>query len=265
MESYREKIIFIRNQLKLYLTPFRDIPDDFILLLFTSQTDFPTQTQRDFQRKYGFRDYESFEFIGDSVLSMMIVRILIELDLITSPRRGHQFKQLLTNNQSLGRLLIYKGLCQERIIGSQRYEQSKSVLYRCADVFEAIIGGLYWFLHVRMRHPNAMAVMQEWFVDVWPIHQIIRGIYKDKRFQCPTENLSQFMMSKVRAQAPAPALAQAPVPVPVPAEFFEYDLNNPTCEDPMAEFFEFDLNDYLRSEVADLTLEELLNIDLNTL
>lgn len=183
--SFENHVSFIRRQLKLNGYPFRLIPDDFILLLFTSETDTITDFQRHLYSKYGHRDYENFEFIGDTVLNFIIIRLMSELKVITTPDSGTKIKNLVTKNQTLGCLLDYKFLCNERIPGHVRYETQKTDLNKCADVFEAIIGGLYWYLDTQIKLPNAVQTIQGWLIENWPIKQIILQASRFNRITCP--------------------------------------------------------------------------------
>lgn len=176
MNVYKSKISYIRRKLNLDRDVFIRIPDDFILLLFTSQTDIPTRFQLKAYDEYGFQDYENFEFIGDTVLSLIVVNIMIQRGLITSPGRATKIKQLLTNNRFLGTMIDYKNLCQERIPGRISYETSKSPIHICADLFESILGGLYWYLETRLKHRQTIQVLQNWYVNTWPIYDMINKI-----------------------------------------------------------------------------------------
>ena len=187
------KIFFIRKQLNLNAYPFRLIPDDFILLLFTSETDIQTDFQSYLYAKYGHSNYESFEFIGDTVLNFIVIHIMIKMKVITSPDLGTKIKNMVTKNQTLGCLLDYKFLCNERTPGSNRYEKSKSNLNKCADVFEAIIGGLYWYLDTELKLPDAISVIEEWLTSNWPFKQIIFQAARFNKITCPIPSQEQLI------------------------------------------------------------------------
>lgn len=180
-----EQIPFVRYKLNLVNPPFNEIPDDFILLLFTSKTRVLTRHQKYTEQQYGYHNYENFEFIGDTILDYLIVRILMESDLIRSPGQATYLKQLLTQNSTLGTLMKYSEVCQFRILGDPQYERSKTELNKCADLFEGILGGVFWYLEYFLKIPNAMFIIQKWLIETWSLNQILADIIQTGKLIIP--------------------------------------------------------------------------------
>ena len=188
----------VRQKLNLNSVPMNRIPDDFIRLLFTSETDSPTMFQLEMERKYNTRDYEAFEFIGDTVLSYIVVNIMIEMGLINSPGNATRIKQEITRNSSLACLMQYLDLCQYRIRGGYHYESSGTEAKHCADVFESIIGGVFWYLEHQLLIPNTSQILQTWLLKTWPIKECILNILQHGRFKCPS-NIQHYQVSSSRS------------------------------------------------------------------
>ena len=188
----------IRQKLNLNSAPMNRIPDDFIRLLFTSETDLPTNFQMEMESKYNTRDYEAFEFVGDTVLSYIIVNIMIEMGLINSPGNATRIKQEITRNSSLACLMQYLDLCQYRIRGGYHYESSGTEAKHCADVFESIIGGVFWYLEHQLLISNTSQILQTWLLKTWPIKECILNILQHGRFKCPS-NIQHYQVSLSRS------------------------------------------------------------------
>lgn len=79
----------------------------------------------------------------------------------------------------------FKDLCRERIRGDRFYETSKPSFNLCADVFEAIIGGLYYYLYYYLEYDDTLEILYNWFLSTWPINDIFDTIIRTGNFICP--------------------------------------------------------------------------------
>ena len=204
-------IPLIRQRLGLNDDVFQKIPDDYILLMFTSRNQIPSRTQLELQRKYKQYDFENLEFVGDTILNYIVVKLLLDRQLISNPRDATNIKSLLTKNQNLNCLMEFKNLCRERIRGDRFYETSKPAYNLCADVFEAIIGGLYYYLYYNLKHDDALEILYDWYLATWPVNEILDTIVATGEFICPrspyvpsSRPISRSQMSRSDEEIPLP-------------------------------------------------------------
>ena len=181
-----------------------------MLLLFISENNRPDDSQgrlmSHLHLEYGYRDNETFEFIGDTILNFMIVRLMMDMRVVASPDTGTKVKNLVTKNVTLGCLLDYKFLCRERFVGDARYENSKTPVNKCADVFEAIIGGLFWYLDIKLQLQDPIKFLQDWLISIWPIKSMIMEAVRFNRITCPipTEEQLREAALSLRSQQRSP-------------------------------------------------------------
>jgi dsRNA-specific ribonuclease len=128
----------------------RDINLDLITLALT-----PKKQDRS-------RNYESLEFLGDSLLRGILGFILYQSVSQAGPGVMTRLVAEIGSNSFLSCLLRQKGLC----LGQKtKY---------CADILEALTGAI--FIHLVEKGENAYKILYEWFTQFWDIPTYL-GIY----------------------------------------------------------------------------------------
>lgn len=159
----------LRQDLKLYNTPFPNITDSLLLTAFTHETGTLIHEE----------NYQRYEFLGDSVLDMVISQMIFKRYRL-SPHWMTVIRMELVENKILASYMKERGL--EKYI---RY--GKGVLLSdgmIANVFEAIIGVLY--THFSSRHcidTDLLLVISDWINSLWDmdtrIHDRVISHWKD--------------------------------------------------------------------------------------
>lgn len=137
-------------------TIFEDIDNDLLLLAITSSTAYlPRMNMERLQRKFASKNYERLEFLGDSVLQMIITRLVYEMGTLNPGVMSHMRSDMV-KNMNLYRYLNAKRLCKSYL--SRQYKPKQ-----CADVFEAILGAL--FIHgyyFKLRGYAVLDTIEHW-------------------------------------------------------------------------------------------------------
>ena len=134
-----------------------DIPDDLLLL---------SLTKRGFTEnlKYGSGDYNRLEFLGDAVLDLIVGDLLFHDFSINTAGELTQIRSNIVKNISLSCLAEHKNLCGLII---PRYEYEKD----CADLFESLIGTIYYYL--KPLHENPLAFILYWLIEEFNFVSIV--------------------------------------------------------------------------------------------
>lgn len=118
--------------------------------------------------EYGI-DYEWYEFVGDTILETIIRTMISELNIVDTFKFGHELKVTIVKNVSLECMMQKKDLCKY-IIKSNNAINNKI----CADVFEAIIGILFYHLYyVKALGFGSIDIIRRWIVNNWTLQEII--------------------------------------------------------------------------------------------
>ena len=137
----------IREKLLLDVGVWVDLPDELISLAF-KQESFPN-----IKREYKVDNRQLYEFFGDSVLQLLVSKILLETEKgpDLTPGTATEGRSLLVRNSTLKCLLDMKGLCYDS--GDKYY----------ADCFEALIGIMYWWALKNVENP--LEKIEQWLED----------------------------------------------------------------------------------------------------
>lgn len=145
------------NEIKKLFTPYdelKDIDDDLLLIALDLQdTILPYKTKTG--NTLFIQSYQRLEFLGDSVLDLVISTILYDYDILKTEGDLTILKSKIVNNVSLGCLIEH--LCPFT---------SK----RCADLFETLIAIVY--LHTN----NNVNFVTTWLIEQWNIISVINYI-----------------------------------------------------------------------------------------
>lgn len=160
----------IRQQLLLQHSPYDQIPDQVLLTIFqpTSRLEHILTTN------YQLPNTEALEYLGDSVLDLIVNINLISLN-VTSPGNLTRYRDTLVKNQSLQCYMNSKNLCQFVNRNSPK---------ACADVFEILVGTVYWYLAKKLNLTNAIDLVELWLDQAWKLKFIITNLVKNNKLFC---------------------------------------------------------------------------------
>lgn len=162
MDLYNDEVEQLHKTIFNY--PIIDeIDDDLILLsIIEPGTILNNSIKEKLLKKYGSHHYDKLEFLGDSVLELIISDILYNKNL--SPGQMTKIRSSIVRNVSLICLMNDKKICNTTI----------AVKKSCADVFEAIVGAVY--IHLNDYNVNPIKIMINWLNNVWHMDFIINDI-----------------------------------------------------------------------------------------
>lgn len=163
------ELIKIRKSLNLYDGWWNDLNDDLLTLAFipkNSTIELPDYIYK----KYGFRNYELLEFFGDSVLEV-IVSMIVFKELTIGQTNVNQdklkfFRREMVRNSTLYCHGIRKNICEF-------LKKDNITIKECADVLEAIIGILYYYLYYLKNIDYAISILYDWYVHNFYIDESI--------------------------------------------------------------------------------------------
>lgn len=144
---------------KLVMDKYREldnIPDDLLLLSLIKNYKLNSNDQNKLLKYYGSINFERLEFLGDAVLDLIIADILFINFTLATPGKLTIIKSILVKNASLNCLSSKKQLCS-LILKNDIYITSNK---ECADVFEAILGALYYYL--KDNHKDPLGFITYW-------------------------------------------------------------------------------------------------------
>lgn len=118
---------------------------------------------------YGIDNYEAYEFIGDSVLSLVVSNIIYNMG-VRSPDIMTKVRSLVTKNSTLACMVTSIGL-DKRVLGNGKLTEKGK-----ADIFESIIGAVYVWASENLANP--ILSISRWLVEHWNIAVIISNILR---------------------------------------------------------------------------------------
>lgn len=159
----------VKNKLGLTDTWWEEIDSYWLFLVFTTEEisyTFSQEFRSYLIEEYGVANLERFEFYGDRVMSVIVTYRLLEINfwfLIT-----RNVISLSTTNKVFECMMDNKGLCDGFFHGQMIKGK------QCADIFEAIIGLLYWYLEETRDHNfNILGYINKWLNRVWNYDKVI--------------------------------------------------------------------------------------------
>ncbi len=117
---------------------------------------------------YGSLNYERLEFLGDSCLELIVADLLFKNYDLKTPQVLTELKSKIVRNSSLHCLSQKKGLCS-LILKEDVYKLGNK---DCADVFESIIGALYYYL--QGSYPNPINFLKFWLNKEFEFENLIQ-------------------------------------------------------------------------------------------
>lgn len=147
----------IRSILNLDSKPFTGLPNDLIEMAFRpSRTKVNSEKLTYLRDTYdGMTNLEDLEFVGDAVLELIATQIVFNSN-NGGPGYMTRKRVALVKNTALYCIMQKLKLCDQiEVYGSYTIKD-------CADIFEAIIGALYYYLVYIDGEPKWMNILQSY-------------------------------------------------------------------------------------------------------
>lgn len=181
MSANKNSIKSLRKTLNLNKGIWKDMNDVLIQLAFTHPSALqysliPRDILLEMKDKYNTTDYERFEFFGDRVLDMIVSQWLLNKNWkYGTPRLYSNLKAEIVKNVSLKCYMMTKNLCN-KIIGFNVPEKA------CADMFEAIIGVLYYYLtQIKEESYISFFYIEEWLIETFELEKRLDNVLIGKK------------------------------------------------------------------------------------
>lgn len=158
-----------RNKLGLNDEIWKDLDWKLLILGFihkSGETMIEEKVMEEIERKYKWRNYDQFEFHGDTVLEMLINQFLWSPEL-TEFQSGELtvLRSQLVQNNTLYHFMTQYGL-QYYIIKDPSIQSEKLI----SDCFEALLGVLYYYLfYLKKLRYASLDILFDWFNNLWNV------------------------------------------------------------------------------------------------
>lgn len=178
----------VREALGLNDGEWACMPDDFLLVAFTKNNSaLKIQVRRFLMDTHRMApNYETLEFLGDSVLEVVIRNWIFLRHPEMGPGQMSRLSSKLVRNISLRCFMGKKNLCSQ-IIGASRAAKRNTVDRKketgkeklnpdekvCADVFEAVVGALFHYSNNIEGHGDSLDKVTNWITTVWNIDELL--------------------------------------------------------------------------------------------
>lgn len=143
---------------------FPDVDKELMLLAINKKYTF---NEKKLRERYAVKkmDYQTLEYLGDSVLDFITNSFLIDLyDLSLNGKEYNYIKSEFVKNNNLTRLSVHLGICNE-------FFPEYDISYKhniCSDTFEAILGALW----LQYRDENIVKI-RKWFFGIPEVYKNI--------------------------------------------------------------------------------------------
>lgn len=157
----------IKAALHLNSPPFNDMPLDLISLAFTKNCNprlHGDKLIQTYKNKYKTCGYQSLEFYGDSIIQVILMDILLDLfGLNITPKKLSTIKSTLLSNKFFNLLMNEKDAC--KFIITEKPFKIKDNPKLCSNVFEALIGAMYYHLKYNKKIANPILEIKKWIIN----------------------------------------------------------------------------------------------------
>ena len=190
MKDIKRELVDIRKILNLEDAIWQNLPDHLLLLAFLPAEGYnilPYQYIKLLEESSYVTSYEIYEFYGDAILQLIISKYLFDNTKIMYKSNGKpgiysKYRMAIVNNINLYCMMNKKGLCQKII------SQYTMTYKKCADVFEAILGILYYYLDTILERDDAFTIIYNWTIETWNIKQIVSNLLNSNSTGCLINN-----------------------------------------------------------------------------
>lgn len=156
--------------------PWLDMDDNLLQIAVTKRG-----VNKDIGGTYGFVDYEVLEWLGDTVLNLIVSGAVFERIVLQKDKNNFdqltQYRDQFVRNTTLYSQMYHKNLCQY-LISKPKY---KPKVKDIADVLESILGALYYHLSYIKHDTAAISKINAWYRQQFSLDKNIYISIKNKQ------------------------------------------------------------------------------------
>ena len=169
------KVRSLRSILIDQYPAIQDIDSELLLLAITkSSSGYPKDLKTTQIKTYGSSDYERLEFLGDSVLDLIVAEYLFNDSSVKTAGQLTQLRSKIVRNSSLSCFVNNKDICD--LLVGRTSKNPKD----CADLFESLIGALYYHLKIK-QYPDSVEWIKQWLIKEWNLKDTAEYIIKNRK------------------------------------------------------------------------------------
>lgn len=179
-------VIEAANSLR-FILPKEVQPINNILLyiVYNNNYPIPKQLYKYISIKYGYDIFERLEFIGDSVLELIVRFELFNQYQLYKVNILSHIKEAIVNNETLSCLSKKLGICSnKKALCSTKDTSCRYINKLCADQFEALIGAIYLYLS-DIDFPLPIKFIHKWLDSIFDLDLIIEDIISRSKTGTP--------------------------------------------------------------------------------
>ncbi len=173
-KNYQTLIKIIRENLNLTF----DLPDELVLVATLNCYD-KIINLKNVLRNYGNHTNKSLAHIGDRVCQIVITNLVMKINNTCYDKQFTQIQQLVTN-ETFRCLINEKYLCD---VVSGGKLQNKA----CPDLFESIIGAIYYWYGNILKQSNVIEFIEKWLIDTFNFDIIVRDWFNNHIKPCQSK------------------------------------------------------------------------------
>jgi hypothetical protein len=164
------RLMNIKQRLKLTSEPWLNIPDDLLLMAFRpSSVPISLSLRKELKSKYGMVNLEDLEFLGDAVIEFIATQIVFDHS-NGGPGFMTNRRIVFIKNTSLFCIMKTLNLCElNEHTGNYKIKD-------CADIFEALIGALYYYLYYLQKRTDYMMLLEQYVKSNFYTQDIINNV-----------------------------------------------------------------------------------------
>jgi hypothetical protein len=184
MNNYRDvsqnnnqsiRLTEIKKKLNLNLEPWLNLPDDLLLMAFRpSVVPISSKLRQDLKEKYDMTNLEDLEFLGDAVIEFIATQIVFDYS-----KGGPGFMTVrrieFIKNTSLYCIMSKLNLCD------LTENRGNYKIKDCADIFEALIGALYYYLYYLEERKDYMDVIESYVKTNFYTEELINNVMDNNK------------------------------------------------------------------------------------
>ena len=155
-----------------------DLPDELVLIAILNEYDNDIGL-KDVLRNYGNHDNKSLAHIGDRVIELIMINMVMKMN---NTCYDDLYKNItdLISNKTFRCLMDHKYLCE--YITKGKYHNKA-----CPDLFEAIIGAIYYWYSIILKDANTLKIIETWLIDTFNFDIIVKDWFNQGIKPCDTK------------------------------------------------------------------------------
>lgn len=173
-EHDRVLIKLIREKLNLTV----DMPDELVLMAILNEYDDVKNDRKNILRNYDDNN-KSLAHLGDRVAEIILTNMTMKMN-NTCYDEFFSFIQDLVSNETFKCFMNHKYLCEYITKGTGKTKA-------CPDLFEAIIGAIYYWYNMVLKNPNTLELIEQWLIDTFNMDVIVKDWFTNGIKPCDTK------------------------------------------------------------------------------